>query len=74
MAVHVDEAEEVEAHGRREAAQEHPGEDEAVLVRLVVRRQVVQVEHADLEHGRVRAHAHVRDRADRQELPERESD
>ena len=53
------EGKEVEAHGRREAAEHHAGEDEGVLVSLVVRGEVVQVEHPHGEQRRVRTQGDV---------------
>ena len=38
----------------------HSGEDEAVLIRLVVRRQIVEVQDANLEYCVVGTHAEVR--------------
>lgn len=48
----------------------HSGEDEAVLVGGVVARQLVQVEQAHLEHGRVGAEAQVRHHHRRRQLKE----
>lgn len=65
-------AEEVEAHGRRQSTDHHAGEDEAVLVGLMMRSQVVEVQETDLQHGRVRAVEHVRDTQRRYRLEWRE--
>ena len=59
VGVHVDEREEIEAHGWGEATQHHTREDEGVLISLVVWCQVVQVEHTDLEEGGVRTQGNV---------------
>ena len=47
LPVHVDEGEEVEAEGGREAGEEGPGEEEGVGVALVVGGQVVVVQHSN---------------------------
>lgn len=52
--------EEVEAHGRGEATDHHPGEYETVLIGLMMRSQVVKVQQTDLQHGGVSAVEHVR--------------
>ena len=72
VGVHVDEGEEVEAHGRGEAAEHHAGEDEGVLVRLVVGGEVVEVEYSDGRQGRVRTQGYVRHRQGRYYLPKNE--
>ena len=43
VAVHVNEAEEVETHRRRETTEEHAAEYKRILVRLVVRCQIVKI-------------------------------
>ena len=68
VTIHMNETEEIETHGRSQAAQQHSGEDQAVLIRLMVRGQVVQIQDADLQHSRVSAHAQVRNRCYRKQL------
>lgn len=47
----MNQTEEVETHGRRKPRDHHAREYQAVLVGLVVRRQVVQIEYSDLKNG-----------------------
>ena len=51
----------------------HSGEDEAVLVGLVVGRQIVEVQHANLEYGVVRADAEIGYSQTRYHLQSRDS-
>lgn len=59
--VHMHQSEEIKAHGWREAAHHHTGEYETVLVGLMMRSQVVQVQQTDLEDRGVGAVKHVGD-------------
>ena len=54
-------AKEVQAHGWGQSTDHHPGEDETVLIGLVVWRQVVEVQETDLEDRGIRAVEHVGD-------------
>ena len=64
----MNETEEIETHGRSQATQQHSGEDQAVLIRLMVRSQVVQIQNADLQHCRISANAQIRNRCYRKQL------
>lgn len=51
MAVHVNHPQEVQAHWRSETTERGAAEDQRVLVGLVMRSQIVQIQELDLEHG-----------------------
>lgn len=68
MTIHMNQPEKIQTHRRRQPTQHHPRENQTILIRLMMRRQVIQIQHPNLQHRRVRAVAQIRHDKRREQL------